>query len=79
MNFIKLTMTEKSTGKQTVLFDGETFTNFDYLKKLVGKDYINLNDDLMDGICESNNFEKVRTHNIYEMGEIVETLIFEYE
>ena len=79
MNFKRLTMTEKSTGKQTVLYDGVEFKNFDYLKSLVGSEYTNLNDDLMDGVCESNNFETTRTHHIYKGGECVETLTFEYE
>lgn len=79
MNFKKLTMTEKSTGKETVLYDGTEFKNFDYLKSLVGSEYTNLNDDLMDGVCESNNFETTRTHHIYENGKCVETLTFEYE
>lgn len=79
MNFKRLTMIEKSTGKSTVLYDGAEFKNFDYLKSLVGSEYANLNDDLMDGICESNNFETTRTHYIYKYGECVETLTFEYE
>lgn len=79
MNFKRLTMTEKSTGKQTILYDGVEFKNFDYLKSLVGSEYTNLNDDLMDGVCESNNYETIRTHYIYKDGGCVETLIFEYE
>lgn len=79
MTFKRLTMVEKSTGKETVLFDGESFQNFDYLKKIVGNDFVNLNDDLMDGISESNGYSTERSFDIYDCGKIVDTLLFLYE
>lgn len=47
------TLKAEFKGETKVLFDGETFSNFDWLEKLLGERYINVNDDLMDGITEN--------------------------
>lgn len=81
MNFKRLTCKVEETGEELVLFDGEHFQNFNRLEKLVGREYDNLNDDLMDGPSEatwgSDPFNPV--HRVYKFGEAVLTLQFHYE
>lgn len=69
-----LTMTVKSTGESITMRDERGFQNFDLLHEMLGdKKYIDLNDDLMDGNA-GDRYE----YKIYENGELVEVLIFEY-
>ena len=69
----------ESDGEAKVLFDGNEFKNFDWLAQQVGGSnsmkYINLNDDLMDGV-EANG--ETFQHTIYKDGEAIDTLTFEY-
>lgn len=81
MTFTKLTVTVKSTGEEKILYDGKEFQNFEWLAAIVGgsnsDNYINLNDDLMDGpLAMGETF----THEIWGSGlEPVEVLEFHYE
>lgn len=76
MNFKKLEATILQTGESFILYDNGKFQNFNRLHKLVGSDYYNLNDDLMDGITDSNGTEW--TYNIYDFGEIVLSINFKF-
>lgn len=50
MNYKKLEAKILQTGETFILFDGKNFQNFNRLHKLLGGDYVNVNDDLMNGI-----------------------------
>lgn len=76
MNFKKLDATILQTGESFVLYENGKFQNFDKLHSLVGSDYYNLNDDLMDGITERDGAEW--THHVYEFGEIVLSIHFKF-
>lgn len=64
------------TGEELILWNGEEFQNFNRLRELLGKDYDNVNDDLMDGITEWGGSEW--THTQYENGEAVQTIKFTF-
>ena len=74
--FKGLTMTIESTGEKITLRDEKGFQNFERLRGMMNeRDYINLNDDLMDGPdAMGDRYE----HKIYEGGEVKEVLTFEY-
>lgn len=76
MNFSRLVARVNETGEDFVLYDGVQFQNFDRLKELVGKDYSNLNDDLMGGINERNG--ERWTHFIYKNAAVVLSITFTY-
>lgn len=50
MTFKKLIATYK--GETKVMYDGKDFHHFDWLHSLLGERYMNVNDDLMDGISQ---------------------------
>ena len=80
LSFKKLSMKQESTGKIVVLYENGEFKNFDLLHQIVGNEYDNLNDDLMDGICESNGWSCNRYLPIYdENGDWSDALHFRYE
>ena len=75
MNFKKLEATVVQTGESFVLYEAGKFQNFDRLRELVGTDYHNLNDDLMDGIGR-NGIEW--EYHLYEFGEISLSINFKF-
>ena len=80
LSFKRLTMEQESTGKITVLYENGEFKNFNLLHQIVGEKYDDLNDDLMDGVCESNGWSCRRYFHFYdEKGEWCDTLHFQYE
>ena len=80
LNFKRLTMERESTGEITVLYENGEFKNFDLLRQIVGEEYDNINDDLMDGICESNCWSCNRYFPIYDdNGYWCDALHFRYE
>ena len=80
LSFKKLSMKQESTGKIVALYENGEFKNFDLLHQIVGNEYDNLNDDLMDGICESNGWSCNRYLPIYdENGDWSDALHFRYE
>lgn len=76
MNFKKLDATILQTGETFILYDNGKFQNFDKLRCLLGADYINVNDDLMDGITDRNGNEW--THHVYDRGEIILSIHFKF-
>lgn len=76
MNFKKLVAEVIETGETIVLCDGAEFKNFDRLHELLGKDYDNVNDDLMDGITERDG--TTWTHSVYRLGEVEKTIRFTF-
>lgn len=80
LSFKRLTMEQESTGEITVLYENGEFKNFDLLHQIVGKKYDDLNDDLMDGVCESNDWSCRRYFYFYdENGKWCDILHFRYE
>jgi len=64
-----------------VLYDGKKFDNFNRLHELVGRDYDDLNDDLMDGPSPDTWGMEDPMHPVYrkyEAGEVVLEIMFEY-
>jgi len=65
-----------------VLYDGGRFDNFDKLHDFVGRDYTNLNDDLMDGPSSDTWGSEDPMHPIYRKyvcGEVWLEIHFTYE
>ena len=80
LSFKRLTMEQESTGEITVLYENGKFKNFDLLHQIVGEKYDDLNDDLMDGVCESNDWSCRRYFYFYdEKGNWCDILHFRYE
>lgn len=80
MNFTRLTA-KVSTGETFALYENGEYKNFDKLKGYVGKDYTNLNDDLMNG-PSSDTWLEDPMHPVYtkwENGEEKFKIEFEYE
>ena len=76
MNFKKLEAKVLQTGEKFILFDGKNFQNFDRLHKLLGNDYDNVNDDLMDGITDWGGMEW--THTVYGLQDEKLTISFQF-
>lgn len=76
MNFKRLVAKVNETGEELVLYDGSEFQNFDRLRKILGSDYENVNDELMDGITERDGEEY--THFKYENGDAVLSITFTF-
>ena len=75
MNYKKLEAKILQTGENFILFDGKNFQNFNRLHKLLGEDYVNVNDDLMDGITDAGGREW--THTVYKNGNVL-TIMFKF-
>lgn len=75
----------KETGEKVTLCDGEKFLNFDKLADILGgensQEYINLNDDLMNGPSSATWLDDPINpiYRVFKNGEIKATLLFHYE
>ena len=77
-NYSKLVATVEETGEFLVLQEGGSYSKegFNRLAEILGKDYDNVNDDLMDGITDWGGVEW--SHRIYKLGEVETTVTFTF-